>query len=158
MKSYLICAFGSICVLGALAHTQAQDKTTPLKVCLVSGSLEYDSDKSLAILQKHLETGFPVACSRAFRKTDNDLPGLEGLDTCDVMVLFTRRLTISGAQLERVKKYCLAGKPVVGIRTASHAFQKWLELDKEVLGGNYKGHYPAGPAAMIEVKIDAHPI
>lgn len=122
----------------------AEEKAKPLKICLVSGSLEYDSDASLAILQKYLEKNYRVECVRAFRKTDGDLPGLENLESCDVMVLFTRRLTIDGEQLERVKKYCLSGKPIVGIRTASHAFQKWLALDKEVLGGNYQGHFGAG--------------
>src|SRR5262249_35886298 len=74
------------------------------------------------------------------------------------MVLFTRRLTIDGEQLERVKKYCLAGKPLVGIRTASHAFQTWLDLDKLVLGGNYKNHYPEGPPTTVALKAKDDPI
>src|SRR5207244_13220360 len=114
-----------------------------LNLCLVSGSLEYKSDESLSAFQTYLEDNYNVHCSRAFRKADDDLPGLENLEACDVMLLFTRRLTISGEQLERVKKYCRAGKPIVAVRTASHAFQNWLALDKEVLGGNYKNHYGA---------------
>jgi hypothetical protein len=147
-------------VLAIVGSVSAQEKRMPLKVCLVSGSLEYDSDSSLSLLQKYLENNDRVICSRAFRKTDGELPGLESLDTSDVMVLFTRRLTIDGEQLERVKKYCLAGKPVVGIRTASHAFQKWLELDKIVFGGNYQNHYPAGSATVVEYtdKGRDHPI
>src|SRR5205823_1013872 len=94
-------------------------KAKVLKVCLVSGSLEYDSDGSLAAFQKHLEANYPVICTRAFRKTDDDLPGLENLDHCDVMLLFTRRLTIKGKQLEMIQAYCKAGKPIVALRTAS---------------------------------------
>jgi putative membrane-bound dehydrogenase-like protein len=133
---------------------------TPLKVCLVSGSLEYDSDTSLAGFQEFLEKHYQVKCSRAFRKTDNDLPGLDNLKTCDVMLLFTRRLTIDGEQLDQVKKYCQAGKPIVGVRTASHAFQNWLALDKEILGGNYQGHYGTGPPVdvRIEERSKDHPI
>jgi putative membrane-bound dehydrogenase-like protein len=132
----------------------------PLKVCLVSGSLEYQSDESLCAFQKQLEEHYQIQCSRAFRKADDDLPGLENLDRCDVIVLFTRRLTISGEQLERIKRYCKAGKPIVAIRTASHAFQNWLALDKEVLGGNYGNHYGAGPRTQIEMveKARKHPI
>ena len=37
-----------------------------------------------------------------------------------------------------------AGKPVVGVRTASHSFQNWLEFDKLVLGCNYGRHYGTG--------------
>jgi putative membrane-bound dehydrogenase-like protein len=132
----------------------------PLKVCLVSGSLEYKSDESLSAFQKYLEENYHVHCSRAFRKADDDLPGLENLEACDVMLLFTRRLTISGAQLERVQKYCRAGKPIVALRTASHGFQNWLALDKEILGGNYKNHYGAGLSVQVEIVKPArnHPI
>ncbi|MEZ6139062.1 MAG: ThuA domain-containing protein [Zavarzinella sp.] len=120
---------------------QPEKTEKKLKVLLISGSLEYESDKSLAILQAHLEKNYPVECLRAFRKTDTDLPGLEQLEQCDVAVFFTRRLKIDGKQLEMVKKYVQSGKPVVGIRTASHGFQNWLEMDKEIFGGNYKNHY-----------------
>jgi type 1 glutamine amidotransferase len=154
--------FGVLIVLGVLAFGSSDEKPAkpPLKVCLVSGSLEYESDASLAKLQDHLEEHYRVQCTRAFRKTDDDLPGLEHLETCDVMVLFTRRLTISGPQLERVKKYCRSGKPIVAIRTASHGFQNWLELDREILGGNYRGHYGAGPATHVELVDSArnHPV
>jgi putative membrane-bound dehydrogenase-like protein len=125
--------------------------TKKLKVLLISGSLEYKSDETLAEYQKYLEANYPVQCVRAFRKTDTDLPGLENLDTCDVAVFFTRRLQIDGEQLERIKKYATSGKPIVGIRTASHGFQKWLNMDKEVLGGNYQNHY--GQGLKCEVSI-----
>jgi type 1 glutamine amidotransferase len=121
-----------------------QDAKAP-RVCLVSGSLEYESNRTLPILQQRLEKKGAI-CSRAFLegKDETHLPGLENLDRCDVMVLFTRRLKLQGDDLERFKKYCLSGKPIVGIRTASHAVQTWLDLDKEVLGGNYTGHFGKG--------------
>ena len=149
----------TICTLTLLlpclsAHGQELKKDSGLlKVCLVSGSVEYDSNGSLAKFQKYLEGRFPAKCTRAFRKSDTDLPGLENLDDCDVMLLFTRRLKLEGQQLDRIKKYCLSGKPLVGVRTASHAVQTWLDFDKEVLGGNYQGHYKEGP--MTEVKVSA---
>jgi putative heme-binding domain-containing protein len=138
----------------------SEKKQTPLKVCLISGSVEYKSDESLAEFQKFLESHYNVRCTRAFRRSDDDLPGLENLDDCDVMLLFTRRLTISGEQLERIKKYCRSGKPIVALRTASHAFQNWLALDKEILGGNYKNHYGTGAAVRLEIVESAknHPI
>jgi putative membrane-bound dehydrogenase-like protein len=138
----------------------AQEKNPPLKVCLVSGSLEYESDASLSALQEYLEKTYNVRCTRAFRNTDEDLPGLENLESSDVMLLFTRRLKITGDQLARVKKYCDAGKPIVGVRTASHAFQTWLELDKDVLGGSYSNHYGKGPELTTTPteKAKGHPI
>ncbi len=53
--------------------------------------------------------------------------------------------------MQRIKDYCHSGKPVVGVRTASHAIQTWLDLDKEVLGGNYKGHYGNDLATDVEI-------
>lgn len=140
----------------------AADSAKPLKVCLVSGSLEYESNESLAALQKYLEAKYPIRCSRAFieGRDETHLPGLENLADCDVMLLFTRRLKLEGQDLERIKSYCQSGKPIVGVRTASHAIQTWLDLDKEVLGGNYHGHYGADDGTDIKIteKGKDHPI
>jgi putative membrane-bound dehydrogenase-like protein len=138
----------------------AKPQAAPLKVLLISGSLEYKSDESLAEFQKFLEANYNVKCLRAFRKTDTDIPGLDQLDTCDVALFYTRRLQIDGEQLERIQKYCKAGKPIVALRTASHGFQKWLAMDKEVFGGNYSNHYKDGPLCEVKIvpKAKDHPI
>jgi type 1 glutamine amidotransferase len=156
------CVFaGLLAAVGAVVVSSA-NAAEPLKVCLVSGSLEYNSNESLAGFQKYLEANYPAKCSRAFIEGQDEehLNGLENLAGCDVMLLFTRRLKLSGEQLERIKDYCLSGKPIVGVRTASHAIQSWLDLDKEVLGGNYRGHYKEGPDTEIEILESAkdHPL
>jgi putative heme-binding domain-containing protein len=142
------------------APKAAKPAVKKLRVALVSGSLEYKSDESLTAFQKYLEATYPVECVRAFRKTDTDLPGLEQLDNCDVAIFYTRRLKIDGEQLERIKKYVQSGKPVIGIRTASHGFQTWLEMDKLVFGGDYKNHYGSGPKCRVKIAESAkdHPI
>lgn len=150
-------------VLSAAWASVAADpvRTDPLKVCLVSASAEYRSDQSLALLQERLETGGAAACSRVFGADKGDtLQGLEAIDACDVMVLFARRVTLPPEQLARVKAYFRAGRPVVGIRTASHAFQNYLEFDREVLGGNYTGHYGPGPPVQTTIleKARSHPV
>jgi len=134
--------------------------TRPLKICLLSGSEEYKSNESLAAFQEFIEPKYPVQCSRAFWTSKTNLPGLQALETTDVMLLFTKRLELPDDQLDLVKKYCLAGRPIVGVRTASHAFQNWLELDREVFGGSYAGHYGAGPMTKVEVAKGAtnHPV
>jgi putative heme-binding domain-containing protein len=145
---------------GPSAKQPAKKENKMLKVCLISGAVEYDSDKSLAAFQQFLEKNYNVQCTRAFRKADDDLPGLENLETCDAILLFARRLTIKGEQLERIKKYCTSGKPIVAIRTASHAFQNWLALDKEVFGGDYQNHYSDKLKTKVEIvdKAKDHPI
>lgn len=133
----------------AFNSTVAEARIAPLRVVLISGSAEYESDKTLPILKKYLEGKYPSLVTMVSAKSDRDLPGLEALEKCDVAVLFTRRLKLEGDQLERIKKYCTSGKPLVGIRTASHGIQTWLEIDKEVFGGNYKGHYNVGPVCEV---------
>jgi type 1 glutamine amidotransferase len=148
---------GIVCVaLISLFFSAAEsrgDDAPPLKVCLVSGSLEYKSNESLAEFQKYLESHYNARCTQAFiqGKDIEHLSGLENLDDSDVMLLFTRRLKIEGPELEKIKAYCQSGKPVVGVRTASHALQNWLALDKEVLGGNYEGHYDGDLATDVSL-------
>src|SRR3990172_8456448 len=105
----------ALTALAVLATCATADDTRPLAVCLVSGSLEYRSNESLAKFQRYLESEYNVRCSRAFIQGNDEehLPGLENLDHSDVMLLFTRRLKLSGDELARIKNYCLSGKPIV---------------------------------------------
>ena len=126
----------------------------PLKVCIVSGSGEYESSEFLPQYGEYLEDRYNVEAtvlqSNCVGKEPGDsVPGLEALETCDVALIYTRRLEIDGEQLRRFKKYCLSGKPLVAVRTASHGFQNFLELDKEVLGGNYHGHFGGGARGAL---------
>ena len=144
------------------SRSPGKKNSKKLKVCLVSGSFEYKSDDSLAAFQKYLEANFPVECVRAFAKAEKDktFAGLENLEKCDVAIFFTRRLQIEGAALERVKEFVKSGKPFMGIRTASHGFQNWLAMDKEVFGGDYKNHYGANTVCEVKVAAKAknHPV
>jgi type 1 glutamine amidotransferase len=144
LSRLLVCLF--LCATAATADE-------PLRICLVSGSIEYKSNDTLAEFQKFVESNYEARCSRAFQQGSDEehLPGLEQLETCDVALLFTRRLRLSGDELRRIRDYCLAGKPIVGVRTASHGVQTWLEFDKDVLGGDYQGHYGVGPVTKIAV-------
>ena len=132
----------------------------PLRICLLSASAEYKSDKSLAGLQSYLEAQYAMTCLRAFGKDKADnLPGLDALDTADLMIVFTRRITLPPAQLERVKKYIASGRPIIGLRTASHAFQNYLAFDREVLGGGYVGHYTNDQVGVqLAPGRGAHPV
>lgn len=153
---------GMIAALAGLgtAASLADDAGKPLKVCILSGCETYKSEESLPPFQEFLERHYNVRCTRVVRKAVDDLPGLEQLDDCDVALVFIKRMQLKGQQLERFQKYAKSGRPIVAVRTASHAVQTWLEFDKEVLGGNYKSHHPLGPVTQISVKSDraTHPV
>ena len=109
---------------------------------LVSGSFEYKSDDSLAAFKKHLEANYPVECVAGVRASPTRTRRSRGWRTSKSATSRSSSrggLQIDGESLDAVKKYVKSGKPIVGIRTASHGFQKWLEMDKEVWAGTIRG-------------------
>ena len=132
----------------------------PLKLCMISGSFEYDSKESLTIFRDYVEREHPVLPTLIVYQDEDDNQSLQPVDDADVLLVFTRRRNTDGEELERFKAYCEAGKPVVGVRTASHAFQNWLDFDKDVLGGSYAMHWDHGPEARgrCEAASAGHPL
>ena len=154
----IIAAVTALCLATILCEQlSAADK--PLKVCLLSGCPTYHSEKSLPPFQEWLEKNYSVKCTRISRD-GHTLPGLEQLADCDVTFVFFKRMNLEGPALETFQKHVRSGKPIVAVRTASHAVQTWLAFDKEILGGNYQGHYEKDPATTIEMTKEGgeHPI
>ena len=164
-KFFVHSAHKSIGVSAGLAALHACDlssfavdnpsKPAP-RVCLVSGSPLYNSHESLVTLEAYLSRNSHVQCTRVFAASEEELPGLENLDRCDCMVLLTRRMKIDGEPLDRIKRYCRRGGAIVGVRAASHGLQNWLAMDKEVLGGDYRGHYDNKIAGVSVVEAAKH--
>jgi type 1 glutamine amidotransferase len=74
------------------------------------------------------------------------------LNDADIALFSVWRRTPPKPQMDVIRKFVTDGKPIVGIRTACHAFAKrdgkvapghaaWPAFDREVLGGNYRGHF-----------------
>ena len=126
-----------------------------LEAELVAAEDEYKTERTLpAFARKQLGQTYRVSFVFADAKVKHHLPGIELLNTADAMLLSVRRKPLLTAELEAVKRFVLAGKPVIAIRTSSHAFAPrkgeklpdgvtmWEAFDKEILGCEYKGHYP----------------
>lgn len=102
------------------------------KIVLVSGDEEYRSEEALPMLAKILSQRFGFDCTVLFSLdpgTENinpvfqqNIPGLEQLAGADLMIMFTRFRELPDAQMKYVDEYLQAGKPVIGMRTATHAF------------------------------------
>ena len=95
------------------------------------------------------------------------LAGLEKLPEADVLFISLKRRALTPEQFALIRKHIDAGKPVLGIRTASHAFgakkpeagrAAWETFDVEVFGGNYQNHYGKGPATLVSLAPGAHPL
>jgi type 1 glutamine amidotransferase/nicotinamidase-related amidase len=131
------------------------------KIVFVLAEDEYHAKDTLPVFaSSELEKRFGWKPTILQTDSKTDLPGLSALDDADLLVLYARRRTLPDDQVARFRKYLDAGKPLVALRTSSHAFQNWLELDDEVLGCNYTGHHGKGPATRVTISSSArdHPI
>ncbi len=101
-------------------------------IVLVSGDEEYRSEESLPQLAKILAKHHGFKCTVLFAIDKNDgtinpnqndnIPGLEALDTADLLVIFTRFRNLPDEQMKHIVDYVESGRPIVGLRTATHAF------------------------------------
>jgi len=165
----------ALAVLSGWAPRPAPAPVHPHVVFMISED-EYHTWETLPeFAKKELEPrGYRVTIVNGDAADKNSFPGLiEALRTADLLFLSTRRRTPPPEQLNAVRAYLAAGKPLVGIRTACHAFAlrpgdpplaadraAWQEFDPEVLGGHYTNHHPAGPKTVVTVAPGAarHPI
>lgn len=142
-----------------LAHAGAK---TP-KIVFLAGEYEYHSKESLPPFARELSARFKadtVVLERPEDPKQQTIPGLEALADADLLVVFVRRMTLPEDELARIKAYVASGRPVIGLRTASHAFENWKDFDREVWGGNYAGHHGNKLKTTVSVAggAERHPI
>lgn len=102
-------------------------------VVLISGDEEYRSEEGLPQLAKILSRHHGFTCTVLFPINPKDgtidpeyvknIPGLEALKDADLMILQTRFRDLPDEQMKYVVDYIDAGKPIIGMRTATHAFK-----------------------------------
>lgn len=101
-------------------------------VVLVSGDEEYRSEEALPQLGKILSEHHGFRCTVLFAidpasgeispDTQTNIPGLEALADADLMIIATRFRDLPDSQMRHIDAYLKSGRPVVGMRTATHAF------------------------------------
>jgi hypothetical protein len=132
-----------VLALGLTASTKAADQPWVVydggdgagkgkHIVLVSGDDEYRSEEALPQLAKILAKHHGFKCTVLFPinptdgtidpKYNKNIPGLEALKTADLMVICTRYRDLPDDQMKYIVDYVEAGKPVVGLRTATHGF------------------------------------
>ena len=102
-------------------------------VILISGDEEYRSEESLPQLAKILTEHHGFDCTVLFAQDPEkpgmidpnysfNIPGMEQLQEADLMILFTRFRALPEEQMQHFENYLLEGKPLLAIRTSTHAF------------------------------------
>jgi len=189
IEKYVCPSMLSVDIVGGRQFRFSTDRRPVLAFVTAEG--EYRANEKLPSFADYLMLHEGVRCEFAIGKPAMDGPGrhnienLQILEDADLAVFFVRRVALETAKMELVKKYVQSGKPILGIRTASHSFNangtvsreggavvaakehaddflaQWTEFDKEVIGGNYQGHYPAESVptrVMVVPGMEAHPL
>lgn len=160
------------------------------QIVLISGDEEYRSEEALPMLAKILSVrhGFKCTVLFAINPVDHtidptiltNIPGMEALDRADVCVLGLRFRELPDAQMKHFVDYLNAGKPVIGLRTSTHAFAygknrqsvyaryDWQSKEwpggfgQQVLGETWVNHHgdhgKESTRGVIEAGFKDHPI
>lgn len=117
----------ALCAVGGTAHAQPQPQARQPHVVFVTGDDEYRSEITMPMIAEILEAshGFrtSIAYARPRPQTKDHIEGLEALETADLMVLFVRFRQLPEDELQAILGFVESGKPLIGLRTTTHAFQ-----------------------------------
>lgn len=159
-------------------------------VVLVSGDEEYRSEEMLPALARILAGRHGFSCVTLFAVDPKDgtinpniqtnIPGLSALKTADLMIVFTRFRNLPDEQMQHVVDYVESGRPVIGIRTATHGFNPGKDskfakyhsssrvagyeggFGKQVLGETWVAHHGQhgreGTRGILAKGQEQHPI
>jgi len=137
------------------------------------------------LLKKNVNCEFAVGKPLAEGPGIHNIENLQILADANLLITCIRRRALEQDKMQLIRNYMNSGKPLLAIRTSSHAFDakgsvsrsgggvvasnvpvsdqlaQWPEFDKEVLGGNYQGHYghlQKGTAITIVPGMENHPL
>jgi hypothetical protein len=154
---------------------------TAKHIVLVSGDEEYRTEESMPMLGKILSQKHGFKCTVLFAlgadgaeyidsNNSSGIRGFDALETADLMIIGTRFRKPSAEDAAYVTKFLNAGKPVIGIRTATHAFNgdgdfggiSYGEFGRKILGeqwvNHHGGHKSQGALSVIEEAHAKHPL
>ena len=145
---------------GTPFHFQADKRP---HVVFIIGENEYHTWETLPEFarQELVERGLRCSFVTASTKPgDNLFANFELIKEADLLFISVRRRTPPTEMMALIRDHLNRGKPLAGIRTASHAFgakppdaqhEGWENFDIEVLGCHYEGHYGNTAASRVGI-------
>jgi nicotinamidase-related amidase/type 1 glutamine amidotransferase len=141
-------------------------------IAILLGEEEYQTATTLPkFAAEELGKDYRVSLVFLDEKSKASFPGLEAIHDADVLFISARRRPLPPTEIELIKRHVATGKPVIGIRTASHAFHlrnqqpparlaDWPDIDAVVFGGSYSNHHAHTKQSTIWPRPEAqeHPI
>lgn len=141
-------------------------------IVLIAAEQEYRSEQSMPMLAKILSTHHGFDCTVLFGVNElgqvdptlpvypdkgkeaefknHHIPGLEKLDSADLVIFFTRLLTLPQSEQQQIVNYVDSGKPFIALRTTNHGFRgplpykidgKQVRWGEDILGGTFLNHH-----------------
>ena len=127
-------------------------------IVLLAGDEEYRSEEALPMLGKLLSQRHGFTCTVLFAinketgeidpNTGDNLPGAEALDEADLVITSLRFRHWPDGQMKHFADYVKAGKPLIGLRTSTHAFSgirgeyaPFNAFGKKVYGEGWVSHW-----------------
>ena len=142
MRSRFLLWFATMSVIASTSKLLADDPWVEYQgqggpgngkhIVFVTGDDEYRSEEGMPMLAKILAVRHGFRCTVLFAidpsdgtiKPDyqNNIPGTQLLKDADLMVLFTRFRELPDEQMKPIIDFANSGKPIIGLRTATHPF------------------------------------
>jgi putative membrane-bound dehydrogenase-like protein len=181
-------AFASVASAAPLVFQGTDGPGKGKHIVFLAGDHEYRSEESLPALARLLAKHHGFKCTVLFNidpasgeivAGNSNMPGLEALASADLAVVFLRFQAFPAEQMKHFDDYLKRGGPVVGLRTATHAFSgnkepyaKYnynakdagyeLGFGHQVLGQTWVGHYGRNHQQSTRITIApdkaSHPI
>ena len=146
-------------------------------VLFVTGDDEYRSEVSMPMIARILEARHGFKCTVIYAvdpstgkrnpKHQQNIDGLEALKTADLAVFFLRFRALPDDQLKLILDYVNSGRPIVGLRTSTHAFRYPKEhknakynagFGREVFGQKWITHEGNKYGTRVLAALKDHPI
>jgi hypothetical protein len=174
---------------GPLVYEGSEGIGTGKHIVFLAGDHEYRSEEALPALARILAKRHGFKCTVLFnvdKETgfitpgNNNMPHTDAVRTADLLVFGLRFQNLPNKQMQPIADYIDAGRPVVGTRTSTHAFQipkdsKFARFDwkypgedmkkgfgRQVLGETWVSHYGRNHVMSTRLDIAAeqadHPV
>jgi hypothetical protein len=125
-------------------------------VVLISGDEEYRSEEAMPMLGRILAERHGFRCTVLFALnpgtglidpvTLSNIPGMELLGKADLCIMALRFRELPDAQMKHLVDYLESGKPVIALRTSTHAFS--YEKNKQSPYAKYDWRNKAWPGGF----------
>lgn len=177
----LLMATASANAVDAITFNPPADSANGKHIVLLAGDEEYRSEESLPMLGKILSQRHGFKCTVKFclghevgyyidPNNQKGLVGLDILESADLLILSLRFRTPSKEEAAHITAYLDAGKPIIGLRTSTHAFNgkgsfgslSYGDFGLKIMGETWVSHHGKhkvqGARGVIEDGKDDHPI